>query len=282
MTVFDNIAFGLKIKKYSEDKIKKEVDEVMRIVGLEGLGDRMPKELSVGQQQRVALARSIVVRPNILLYDEPLGNVEYSLQRKMLMEIKQIHRKVGFTSIYVTHDQEQAMSLADKIMVMNQGMIEQIGSPNDVYFNPKSIFVAKFVGEVNMLKGKVKSLIEDSAIVETSVGEFEAKLRGRRIQAEKVAYAIRPERMIIGDSAKNCHNKLEAEIVESVYKGSDVNYIVKLQDHSLFKISLQGEVLKEKKLEGKVLIGWNSEDAILLDKPSIIPQIDIEKAILGA
>ncbi len=283
-TVFENIAFGLKVRKIPKDEIKEQVKAIMSLTGLEGLENSNPTALSIGQMQRVALARSIVIKPNLILFDEPLGNIDPSLQRKMILEIKQIHRKVGLTSVYVTHDQEQAMRLADRVMVMNLGIIEQLGTPLEVYANPTSIFVAKFVGEINMLKGETKELKEDSVILETDVGLLEAKMGERKISpGEKLVYAIRPERISIDSSAKDCANRAEAEVLESVYSGSSIKYKVKLTNEIIFKIFTDGGLGKKKKeIKEKILIGWDSEDAIMLDKPSLHPKVDIDRAILGA
>jgi ABC-type Fe3+/spermidine/putrescine transport system ATPase subunit len=267
MTVFDNIAFGLKMRGYSEDKIKKEVDEVMRIVGLEGLGDRRIRELSGGQQQRVALARSLVVRSNIILLDEPLSNLDAKLQKKMMEDFKRIHKELNLTFIYVTHSLEQAMSLADRIALLNKGQIEQIGTPDELYRMPKSLFTAKFTGILNVLLGNVASRDGENIIVKTAVGVFKGIGKGD-LNSNKVAYIIRPENVIIEEEAKKCDNVIEGELIEQIYKGSDMEYFVKLSDGTIFTIFKKGgQILNlEKKVGSKVFLGWNMEKALVLDK----------------
>ena len=282
-TVGENIAFGLRMKGYKRDQIKSEVVEIARILGIEDILNRRPDELSVGQLQRVALARSLVIKPDILLFDEPLGNLHYRLQQKVMMELKELHRKLGLTFIYVTHSQEQAMTLATKIMVMNLGVIEQIGPPTEIYENPASVFVAKFIGEINMLRGDVVGVKGEYAKVKTDIGEFEGTLRGRELKGKHIAYAVRPEKMFIGEEAKECSNHVEAEFIGELHRGSDILYLVQLKDGSEFKVVKKGGEAPNLRIQPgeRILIGWHSEDALLLDKPSVISGIDIDRIILG-
>ncbi|MFQ5762921.1 MAG: ABC transporter ATP-binding protein [Candidatus Bathyarchaeia archaeon] len=281
-TVAENIAFGLRMRGYTPDKIKSEVEEIMRITRLEGLGNRYPKELSMGQQQRVALARSLVVEPGVLLMDEPLGNLDYRLQQRMEVELKLIHEKVGLTFVYVTHNQEQAMALAKRIMIMNHGIIEQIGSPDDVYKKPASIFVAKFVGEINMLRGEVEAVKDDIAKVRTAIGTLEAELKGMKFKEKHLAYAVRPEIITIGPRAKEHVNRVEAKYLGQIYKGSDVMYMAQLPTGEVFKIVKQGEDMVDLSGAEKIQLGWDPQDAILIEKPSAVPGIDIDRILLGA
>ena len=152
--VFDNVAYGLKLRKVPADEIKERVTNILKLVELEGMEARMTNQLSGGQQQRVALARALVIEPSVLLFDEPLSNLDAKLRVSMRTEIRKIQQKVGITAIYVTHDQSEAMALSDNIIVMSNGRVEQMGSPWDIYFNPKSEFVADFIGEANFLPGE--------------------------------------------------------------------------------------------------------------------------------
>lgn len=279
-SVWDNIIFGLKMKHESGEIADDKVRESMKLVGLEGLGDRLPRELSGGQQQRVALARSLVVEPKVLLLDEPLGNIDFKLQKKMEVELKFLQEKVGITSIYVTHNQEQAMILGHRIAVMNQGINEQIGAPEEIYSKPKTVFVARFVGEINMLKGTITSTKGDIATVETEFGRFTAPSPEALDSGTKVAYAVRPEKMRIGPDADACTNRLEIESVKMIYKGSEVEYILDLGNGQEFKSLAQHPTVKEGK--GPAFIGWNSSDAIILEKPSLIEGADIDRVLLGA
>jgi len=279
MRVFDNIAFGLRMLKHPKDQVEKEVDEVMKLVALEGLGDRYPRQLSGGQQQRVALARSLVLKPSVLLFDEPLGNLDLRLQKEMLVELKLLHQKIGFTALYVTHDQEQAMMLADSIVVMNMGVIEQIGTPDEIYLNPSTVFVSRFVGRINMLRGEAR-LLDKIAIAKTEVGDFEAPLKEGLLQGMTVAYTIRPERVLVGDNVRDCENRIKAKLISQIYKGSEMEYVAQLSNGVKFKALTQG-VSREVKLGEDVLLGWYTEDAVVIAKPSVVEGLDIDRVILG-
>jgi ABC-type Fe3+/spermidine/putrescine transport system ATPase subunit len=265
MKVKDNIAFGLKMRGMPKNEIEKQVKEVVALMGLEGLENRYVRELSGGQQQRVAFARSLVVKPRILLLDEPMGNLDYKLQKKLEVELKLLHRRLGLTFVYVTHDQEQAMTLATRIMVMNQGMVEQVGSPEEVYLNPATVFVAKFFGEINMLPGEVKSIKQEYALVATSIGLLKGSPRGGALRG-KVAYAVRPERLRIGLEAKGMDNQLKCSYLGELYRGSEVEYYTRCEDGTELKVLKTGKeaVKLNAKVGDQVLVGWRSSDAIVL------------------
>jgi len=269
MNVFDNIAFGPRMIGRPKDEIKNEVDEVIGLVRLEGLGDRRITELSGGQMQRVALARSLVLKPRILLFDEPIANLDLKLRQRMMVEIKDLHRRVGFTALYVTHDQEQAMTLADRIMVMNKGCIEQIGTPEEVYLNPTTLFVAKFVGELNILNGEITSLENDVLSIKTDVGELKAddKDRFTKLRGKKVVYCIRPEKISIGEKAQSLDNRIEVKLMDQIYKGSTMRYIVQLGNGVEFKSISEGYNLVnfESHIDRDVVIGWKSKDVLVFE-----------------
>ena len=157
MNVFDNVAYPLKIQKYSREEIKKEVEEILEVVHLKQYVNRMPSELSGGQQQRVALGRALVAKPKLLLLDEPLSNLDAKLRESMRFEIKEIQKRLGITVVYVTHDQVEAMTMSDRVFLMNNGVVQQVGSPLEIYCNPVNQFVANFVGKANFLKGEAKN-----------------------------------------------------------------------------------------------------------------------------
>lgn len=279
--VSKNIAFGLRMRGYDKDKIESEVEEVMKLVGLEGLGDRFSRELSGGQQQRVALARSLVIKPRVLLLDEPMGNLDFKLQQRMMVELKQIHQKLGLTLLYVTHDREQAMSLSNRILVLNQGVIEQIGTPDEIYMQPNSVFVAKFVSDINMLRGEVASVSKGIATVKTGAGKFEGELKDRELHDKKLVYAVHPEKIYIGPVAKECPNRVEAKLLRQIYKGSDIQYVVELADGAEFRVLKQGHQIVDLRaqLGDQVLIGWDTEAALLLDKTSAVKGVDMESCL---
>jgi spermidine/putrescine ABC transporter ATP-binding subunit len=166
MTVFDNIAFGLRYHKVPKSQVGDRVQEMLKLVRLEGRERNKPSELSGGQQQRIALARALVIKPKVLLLDEPLSNLDAKLREGLRIELRQIQRQVGITSIFVTHDQAEALALSDRIVVMNEGRIVQVGSPSDIYEGPDSVFVGKFIGQSNILKGEISSLSGNHAIVQ--------------------------------------------------------------------------------------------------------------------
>jgi len=174
MTVFDNIAYGLKIRKLPKDEIRRRVKEVLELVKLAGMEDRYPTQLSGGQQQRVALARALVVEPRVLLLDEPLSNLDAKLRIEMREEIKKIQKKLGITAIYVTHDQEEAMVISDRIAVLNQGKVMQVGTPQELYRRPRNLFVATFLGRYTIFRGKV-SEVDPSRIVTVKAGSLVVK-----------------------------------------------------------------------------------------------------------
>jgi len=281
MKVAANVSFGLRMMGVDEKDINERLKDTMALVGLEGLGDRYPRELSGGQQQRVALARSLMVRPEILLMDEPLGNLDYKLQQKMQLELKMIQEKLGQTCIYVTHSRDQALTLADRIMVLNRGAAEQLGTPHQLYEHPRSLFVAKFVGDLNVLGGHLTSVSNNVGTVENEVGRFGGRLEsdrpGEKLE-RKIAYTLRPEWAYIGEDAKECDNTVQAKLVETVYKGSDCIYIAVLANGVEFKVVKHGRrIVRLKAKPGdEISLGWNSEKALIIDKPSEIPRISME------
>jgi len=167
-----------------KDEIRKEVAEILKLVGLSHMEKRFPRQMSGGEKQRVAIARSLVVKPKILLFDEPLANLDYRLQRKMEEELKILHQRLGLTFIYVTHNQEQAISLGDRVMILNRGVIEQIGSPTEIYMHPVNVFTARFLGELNLVRGEVTRLDGPKVEVKTSFASFTARAGGERTPSD--------------------------------------------------------------------------------------------------
>ncbi len=194
MKVFDNVAYGLRIRGVSSDEIKEKVREVLKLVGLEGFEDRYPYQLSGGQQQRVALARAIVINPSLLLLDEPLSNLDAKIRISVRTEIKKLQKRLKITTIYVTHDQEEALVISDRIAVVNQGIIEQVDTPWELYYNPKTPFVADFIGQVNMFEGEVVEIKDGYVLLDTLAGKIMAKT-GDAVPNlnEKVLVVFRPE-----------------------------------------------------------------------------------------
>jgi len=230
MSVFENVAFGLRRKGVAKDEITKRVGEIIETVGLGGREKRRPRELSGGQQQRVALARALVNRPRALLLDEPLGALDLKLRQAMQVELKRIQREVGITFIYVTHDQGEALTMSDRIAVMNEGKVAQLGSPRDIYEHPATLFVAGFIGTSNILSGPVKSTSGDTAVILDGDGQHvEVPLRaGMSVAAgDNVDLTVRPEKMDIRADAADCARcRVRGTVTEVVYLGTSTNYNV--------------------------------------------------------
>lgn len=220
MTVFDNVAFGLKMRKLPQDQIRKEVLEMLETVDLTGFENRFPKEMSGGQRQRVALARALVIKPDLLLLDEPLSNLDAKLRVKMRVEIRRLQQKFGFTAIYVTHDQEECFAISDKVAIMNHGVIEQMDTPSAIYNHPKTEFIARFVGFENFLNLKKDGenyLAEDGSRIQVT-----EKKDGEQFKA-----CIRPEDIQIVPEGENAVNPLSGEIVVSTFLGKRHQYNVR-------------------------------------------------------
>ena len=228
LNVFDNIAFGLKIQKLPKDEIESRVNEMMELVNLAGYGSRYIDQLSGGQQQRVAIARALVNRPRVLLLDEPLGALDLKLRKGMQIELKRMQQRLGITFIYVTHDQEEAINMSDRIAVMNHGTFEQIGSPDEIYNHPKTSYVATFVGNANILKGKAEGLEGDKVRVSLAGGSVLAAADGNTpAKAAPVTLAVRSENIVLDES---CQRGLPAEVVEKSFAGGLLRVVLKLTD----------------------------------------------------
>lgn len=222
LDVYDNIAFGLKIKKMPKDEIDRKVKEMLRLVNLQGFENRSIDSLSGGQQQRIAIARALVNEPKVLLLDEPLGALDLKLRKDMQIELKNMQKRVGITFIYVTHDQEEALTMSDTIVVMDKGVIQQIGTPFDIYNEPKNAFVAKFIGESNIIDG----IMHEDYLVEFSGQNFKCVDKGFS-KDEVIEIVIRPEDIEIVSTEEGSLNG----IVDSVtFKGVHYEMIVKSKD----------------------------------------------------
>ena len=223
--VFDNVAYGLKIRKVPKEEIRERVLNILKLVEMDGMESRMTNQLSGGQQQRVALARALVIEPSVLLFDEPLSNLDAKLRVTMRTEIRKIQQKVGITAIYVTHDQSEAMSISDKIIIMSKGKVEQIGTPREIYYHPKSRFVADFIGEANFLKAKVKSVNGEKAVIDVIGEEIEVNNYGEKVAGEEASLVLRPEAVVLSEKGL-----LEGTVTLSTFMGSYQYYQVMVGD----------------------------------------------------
>jgi iron(III) transport system ATP-binding protein len=222
MSVFDNIAYGLQIRRLGREEIENAVDGALEQVGLTGLAKRRPNELSGGQQQRVALARSLIMEPSVLLFDEPLSNLDAKLRVQMRSEIRGLQRRLNITSVYVTHDQIEAMALSDRVVVMNNGEIEQIGTPEDIYRYPKSRFVADFIGRANFVETQAEA-IEGNKVTVTLLGKTMAvAMESLPRVGDKLMAVLRPESLSVQDAAE----LKQVRVDQAMYLGSQTEYVV--------------------------------------------------------
>ena len=233
--VFDNVAYGLKLRKVPKDEIQQRVMKILDLVELTGMEGRMTNQLSGGQQQRVALARALVIEPSVLLFDEPLSNLDAKLRVSMRTEIRRIQQEVGITAIYVTHDQSEAMALSDNIIIMNKGVVAQMGSPQDIYYHPNSEFVADFIGEANFLTGTMVRQEGDHAILNIEGSQIPVPAKADMRQGGTYTVVLRPESAVLADQ----EGGLPCKVIISCFMGSYQNYhvmvgstLVKLTDYN--------------------------------------------------
>jgi spermidine/putrescine ABC transporter ATP-binding subunit len=233
LTVADNVAFGLKLRGVGREELRRRVADALSLVRLHGLADRYPRQLSGGQQQRVALARALVIRPDILLLDEPLSNLDAKLRQEMRMELIGILKEVGITTIFVTHDQEEALALSDRVAVMNQGRVEQVGSPEEVYEDPATPFVAKFLGETNILAGRVARSDEQGVVCDIGGALVHSNRKALASPGDAVEVIVRAERLSLSHAPSGLANCVPAEIEHVMYLGSDIRFVVKFGEHRI-------------------------------------------------
>lgn len=230
LSVAENVAFSLTCKKINRDEIAVRVDDALRLVQLETMASRRIQQLSGGQQQRIAIARAIIDRPQVLLLDEPLSSLDYSLRKTMQYELKQLQKKLNMTFIFVTHDQEEALSMSDRIVVFNHGKIEQIGTPRQIYETPRNLHVAKFIGEANIFDVNVLSLDDDHLVTHVESIPLLCKNTGQFKPGDRLHLIIRPEdiRVWSQNEVTDSSHMLPGEILDIIYKGSTVELKVKL------------------------------------------------------
>jgi spermidine/putrescine transport system ATP-binding protein len=267
LSVFDNVAFGLRVKGLGTAEVRRGVEQALEEVRLAGLERRRPHELSGGQQQRVALARALVNRPAILLLDEPLGALDLKLRKEMQLELKRVHREVGLTFVYVTHDQEEALTMSDRIAVMDAGRLVQLATPREIYEAPRTAFVADFVGVSNFLTGTVRGASNGRVAVELPGGwRLERAFRDAPAPGTAVRVAVRPEKVRLAPAGGGLGGRLE----DYVYLGSRVTLLVRLPDGHV----LQVEDPAVRRIDGPTAIGgplaveWDAADCLVFDAAS--------------
>ncbi len=267
MSVFDNIAFPLRVRRVREQEIRIRVAEVLDIVNLRDLGGRKPRELSGGQQQRVAIARCLVYKPSLILMDEPLGALDKKLREQLQLEIKRLHSDLGVTIVYVTHDQEEALTLSDRICLMNTGRIEQLGTPHELYFAPQTVFSAQFLGESNVLSATVSESSSKETVLQCSIGTIRAPAMSIATGAE-VTIVVRPESIRRLKPDERAGNELSGALIDTTFVGGVTRYYVKPD---------KGSVLVLKELTNKTpwdaegdkgRIGWSTEHTLVIQNIS--------------
>ena len=263
MNVADNIGYGLKLKKVPKAEIRKKVTEMLELVQLPGFEKRKPSELSGGQKQRVAIARSLVNNPRVLLLDEPLGALDLQLRRAMQIELKKLQKKLGITFIYITHDQEEAINMSDRIAVMNNGKFEQIGTPDEIYNHPKTSYVATFVGNSNILKGTAESTSGNTVNIKIPGGTVPVLNNGPAVKdGAKVTLAVRSENIHLDENGRE---GLPAEVLEKSFAGGMLRVVLKLEDGTEIIASRYG-IDAGVQPGQKVRFSFASEDAVLVDR----------------
>jgi spermidine/putrescine transport system ATP-binding protein len=275
MSIYDNIAFGLKVKHIPRREHHGRVHEILRVVELEGLERRRPRQLSGGQQQRVALARALVNRPAALLLDEPLGALDVKLRKQMQLELKRIQAELGTTFVYVTHDQEEALAMSDRIAVMNGGQVEQIGDPREIYEHPETAFVADFIGSLNALELTVDELVGGFAVMRLGEGERVVLPVGPDTRTgDSFRIAVRPERVQIGPiegSVPERGSRLVGTIAEIVYLGMYTQFHVGTRAGRVISNRLADELLLPLEVGSRVALSWEPEHTSVLADSAPLP-----------
>ena len=264
MNVAENIGYGLKLKKVPKNEIKKKVSQMLELVQLEGYEKRKPSELSGGQKQRVAIARALVNNPKVLLLDEPLGALDLQLRRAMQIELKHLQKKLGITFIYITHDQEEAINMSDRIAVMKDGRIEQIGTPDEIYNHPKTSYVASFVGSANVLKGTVEDIDGETVVLRNSSGTMVCNREKFSVsKGDEETLAVRSEQISVWREPKSACS-LTGSIVEKTFVGGMLRIVVKLHDGDEVVVSRHG-INFDYDIGDQVYLEWEPEQAVFVD-----------------
>ena len=254
--IFDNVAYGLKLRKIPKDVIKEKVTRILELVELSGMESRMTNQLSGGQQQRVALARALVIEPSVLLFDEPLSNLDAKLRVQMRTEIRRIQQEVGITAIYVTHDQSEAMAISDKIIIMDKGVVAQMGTPQEIYYHPVNEFVADFIGEANFLRGPMKGKDGEYAVLDVEGCDTKVEYNEKMKVGENYTVVLRPEAATLADEGG-----LPCTVVLSCFMGSYQNYHVKV-GNTLVK-------LEEKNPKNKKIYNVGDKCSLVFEAESV-------------
>jgi putative spermidine/putrescine transport system ATP-binding protein len=267
MTVNENLAFPLSVRDVPKADIEKKVKRALEMVELPQFGNRRPGQLSGGQQQRVAVARALVFEPDLVLMDEPLGALDKQLREQMQYEIKHIHESLGVTVVYVTHDQGEALTMSNRIAVFNDGIVQQLSTPDELYERPQNSFVAQFIGENNKLKGIVQETAKDNvATVKLETGEMVKALAVNVAKGDRTLLSVRPERIEIDPAKGQSDVVLNGVILELIYLGDHIRTRLAVAGHDDFVVKVPNKASKDRLAEGgKVKVGWKAADCRALD-----------------
>lgn len=266
MTIFDNVAYGLRYRNVQKNDLNRKVSDVLGLVGLTGFEERYPHQLSGGQQQRIAFARSVVYEPDVLLLDEPLSNLDFKLRKTMRFELKRMQRQLKITTIFVTHDQQEALSLSDRVVVMNHGRIEQVGTPVEVYENPTSVFVADFIGSSNVMKGIVEDWDEQKGFCFVHIprsATVPIPALKTLMKGEEISFIIKPEKIEVRGNRENAHD-VEGKISGASYLGSAFNYEINIGELRLEALESQVDYGKRYEIGDPVFVGFSPEGVRVL------------------
>lgn len=267
MTVAENIAYGLKLRKVGKQEMQERVKRVLELVKLPNVADRYPKQLSGGQRQRIAIARALVIEPSLLLLDEPLSNLDAKLREELRDELKRLHQEIGVTTIFVTHDQEEALALSDRIVVLNHGFVEQIGTPLEIYNQPASEFVHTFIGKTNRMEGEVIAIDADSIKVRTTGGLLiQAAKQARDFSLQqKVIVFVRPEKIKLSDTGVHTGaNQVEGHLQLASFLGSYTECEVVAGKHTLSVKVQMSDKSAEREAGTTVYCNWDAEDVLIM------------------
>src|SRR5450432_3480610 len=265
MSVEQNIRFGVELRNLSQAEQTQRINEVLQLVQMDALRDRKPNQLSGGQQQRVALARALAVQPSCLLLDEPLSNLDTKLRLEMRSEIRRICRQANLTAIYVTHDQKEALSIADRIAVMNVGRIEQIGAPQEIYLRPRNKFVASFMGETNFIDATVLEVRDNRTILDTSIGQIISTANSANfISGEKITLSIRPEVINLNDPPAGAMNQFNGLVHDTIYLGEFAQHQVNLSGSNLKVFHLNPRLMAPGPANQPAKVWFDPADVVLL------------------
>ena len=270
LSIRDNIAFGLKIKKKSKAEIKEKVDRMIEMIKLKEHVNKKPSQLSGGQKQRVAIARSLVNEPKVLLLDEPLGALDLKLRKEMQLELKHLQKELGITFVYVTHDQEEALTISDRIAIMNHGNIEQLGDAEDIYEKPRTKFAADFIGETNLLKGIVNDSNSDFCAVDIDGTTITSEAERKYVKGSDIYVSVRPENILFADAIENLddYNVMDVVYDEAIYIGNVLRHLLHTDMGNTIKITRFTRKNERYEKGNRVKICWSKKNCVLVHDES--------------